>query len=108
MDYVSLVASIVGILGLVGLAIGIYTFCLDRQKRAAEKDLGHACCGKEKMGYFAIEEPKWFKLGFWDKVNLPVVPKLAAIVEAGDDLAFTSSLFDSIPPNHNEACWQAI
>jgi hypothetical protein len=108
MDWVSFVASIFGIVGVTGVVLTIWSFCLDRQKRAAEADLGRVCCDREKMGYFAIDEPKWWKRKFWKNVALPVVPTLSAIIEAGDELAFTSALFDSIPPNHEEVCWKPI
>lgn len=33
---------------------------------------------------------------------------MSAIIRAGDDLAFTSALFDGIPANHDEVCWKPI
>ena len=108
-DVLSVVSSIVGIISLLGLILAIAAFCLDRKKRAAEIDLGRICCSQDEMGYFAIKSPSlWNPLHYTRKVKLPVVPDITAIIEAGDDMAFTSSLFDSIPANHDEVCWLGI
>jgi hypothetical protein len=45
---------------------------------------------------------------FWKKVEVPVVPKISALIAAGDDLVYTSALFDSIPANYDEVCWRGI
>lgn len=41
-------------------------------------------------------------------VPLPIIPEMSAIIRAGDDLAFTSALFDGIPANRDEVCWLPI
>lgn len=108
-DVLSVVSSIVGIISLLGLILAIAAFCLDRKKRAAEIDLGRICCSQDEMGYFAIKSLSlWNPLHYTREVKLPVVPDTKAIIEAGDDMAFTSSLLDSIPANHDEVCWLGI
>jgi hypothetical protein len=109
-DTVSVVSSIIGILGFIGIITGVITFCTELSKRAREKDAGRVCCDAEKMGYFAIQEPNWYKPWQYFKkhVPLPIVPEMSAIIRAGDDLAYTSALFDGIPANHDEVCWLPI
>jgi hypothetical protein len=61
------------------------------------------------MGYFAVKSPS--PLNLWNcgkNVELPKVSKVSAIIEAGDDLVFTSALFDSIRVNCDEVCWRGI
>ena len=109
MDWVSVVSSIFGILGFTGVALGIWAFCIDRKKRAAEADVGRVCCDKDEMGYFSIKEPSvWCFWKFSKKVKRPIVPSISTIINWGDNLVFTSALFDSIPPNDNEVCWLPI
>jgi hypothetical protein len=62
------------------------------------------------MGYFAINEPKWYLPWQYFKkhVSLPIIPEMSAIIRAGDDIAYTSALFDGIPANRDEVCWLPI
>ena len=86
------ISSIFSIVGFIGVLIAIATYYDALRKRAAEKDVGQVCCDPKRMCYFAVKSPS--PLNLWNcgkDVELPKVPKVSAIIEAGDDLVSTVS-----------------
>jgi len=103
------VASIVNLVGFTAVLVTIVAFFRNLDKEATVEDLGRVCCDHDKMGYFAVQRPSLMKFWrFWKKVEVPIVPKVSAIIEAGDELMYTSALFDTIPANFDEVCWRGI
>jgi len=72
------------------------------------------------MGYFVAKQPRrlayflakllsglveFSSLGI---TRIPKVPTIANLIRAGDDLMYTSSMFDHIPPSPQEVCWVSL
>jgi len=98
------IGAVVALVGLGGLLLTMWTFLQKQSDRAAREDVGRAC-SKSSMGYFAAKTPWWFSRKV---TSLPWVPTLSGLIKAGEDLAYTSALFDQIPNSHEEVSWRKI
>src|SRR5215469_7972656 len=64
------------------------------------------------MGFFVAKAPRWWWAIFpflgVPRVPVPMVPSVSALIEAGDDRIFTSSMFNSILPDRRKVSWNAV
>jgi len=85
--------------GVLSVVIGLITFIKDIYRRNVEADTNAAFSDEKTMSYFASKE-----LGVRDylclcrnaKISPQRVPKIQKIVQLGDDLFYTSKIFDHI------------
>jgi hypothetical protein len=105
---------------VVTLFAGFLSYIKQEAEQAARGDVGKACCQKRLMGYFVAKHPRrlayflakllsglieFSSLGI---TRIPEVPTIASLIQAGDNLVYTSSMFDHIPPSPQEVCWVSL
>lgn len=100
-------------LGLLGLLTALILFCINIGHEGTKKDKGSLCSDKNAMGYF-VSGRKGGCCGLlpccngWPRAEVPEVPTLAGLFQAGDTLLYTSASLDGIPSNHDEICWVGL
>ncbi|KAH2209339.1 hypothetical protein KXV58_002207 [Aspergillus fumigatus] len=77
--------------------VGVVTFFFDMHRKGKQADDLAQLSDEEKMGYFASKSPNFMQYIFRWKLTVPLpIPKIQFIVEIGDDLVYTSSVFDQM------------
>jgi hypothetical protein len=97
---------------LLGVIWAVWTAAWHLSVLRATKHLGSICRDKDQMGIFVVQGPRWWWAIFpflgVPRLSLPTVPRVSALIEAGDDGIFTSSMFNSILPDRRKVTWNAI
>jgi len=103
------VNTVVTLLGVIWAA---WTASWHLGVQHATKHLGPVCRDEDLMGFFVVKAPRWWWAIFpflgMPRVSVPVVPNVSALIEAGDDGIFTSSMFNSILPDRRKVSWNAV
>jgi len=109
-DVTSYFVVVEAIVVVVTLLFGFYTYVRQEALQTARDDLGRACCDKKLMGYFVAKQPATLAYFFRLRTTIiPEVPTIASLIRAGDDLMYTSSMFDQIPPSvSQQVCWVSL
>lgn len=105
--------SILGYLNTVvtlgGVLWAVWTAAWHLNFNRTTKHLGSVCQDKDAMEFFVAKIPsQWRRIVPFgiSKVPIPRVPSIYALLAAGDDGVFTSSMFNSIPTNQDSISWK--
>ena len=97
---------------LLGVIWAVWTAAWHLSVQRATKHLGPICRDKDLMGFFVVKAPRWWWAIFpffgIPRVDIPLIPSVSALIEAGDDGVFTSSMFNSILPDRRKISWNAV
>ncbi len=87
-------------LGALGTFIGVFVsfgfWFVDLRYQQAVDIVGRTIVNEEKMAPFAVS---WIH---GKNARTPVLFTISTIIKGGDEHVFTSSMFDQLPPNHDE------
>jgi hypothetical protein len=89
----------------------LVTYLREVALRIEREDEGKVCSQKSVMGKFKTERAPSLWGYFWrrkKKTEIPKVATIAAFIRDGDNLAYTSAMFDRIPSSSRESgkrCW---
>lgn len=97
---------VTALIGLVSVLIAIYTFFWQWKVRAVTFDRNRICADKHAMGYFVANS--WRGNLFWRTTQLPLIPTVRGVIEAGDDLLWTSSVIESMRWSDGEVSWLSL
>ncbi|KAK7221320.1 hypothetical protein V2G26_009323 [Clonostachys chloroleuca] len=88
------------VLTVLGVIYGVWTAQWELNRRRATNHLGPVCQDQDEMGSFVVDIPQQ-RRRLWPffirRVPKPLLPTLSAIMTAGDNGMFTSSMFEWIP-----------
>ncbi|KAH3057070.1 hypothetical protein KXW16_004945 [Aspergillus fumigatus] len=89
--------AMLGFVTFLSVIVGVVTFFFDMHRKGKQADDLAQLSDEEKMGYFASKSPNFMQYIFRWKLTVPLpIPKIQFIVEIGDDLVYTSSVFDQM------------
>jgi hypothetical protein len=109
---------------IITLGLALWSYIREVAEQRGREDLGRSCCDERQMGYFVAHPPGRLRYFFGHFVSppprtlrylfrkattrVPEVPTIENLIQAGDRLLFTSSMFDHIPSSPNEVCWVSL
>lgn len=100
-DVVTAVSSLIGALSIV---FGVFSWFINTNRQHVVDRVGKTAIEKRKMGYFTVRCP-WY---YGRSAVPPKVPNLSIIIRAGDNIYFTSSMFDGIPAKNETVTWSPL
>jgi hypothetical protein len=89
--------AMLGFVTFISVILGVITFFFDTYRKGKQADDLAPLSDKKNMGRFASQKPT--RLGyllFWRRTDPKPVPRVQLVVETGDDLLYTSSVFDQM------------
>lgn len=89
---------------LVGVLVAVYSLRQTMNQSTMER-VGQISCDKSSMGYFVVKTPRFLGPLTGKKVELPQLPTIGYLIRAGDNLVYTSAMFDHAPPFSTKVCW---
>lgn len=102
------ISTIAGLAGVVAVILTVFTLLIDRIRRGRAADPHHFMTRKDDMGYFWIAPLNWWK-AFWKRpTQVPKLPSVGGLIEAGDLNLWSSAAIDQLEPHHGEISWEPI
>ena len=105
-DWIEFIAAIAGVAGLLW---AVFTYLCDIRATQRKEDPGSICCDEEKMGYFVVKKPAWWKPWKpWARVEVPKLPTIVGLLKAGEAGVWSSELAEGMVAIDNAASWRPL